>query len=58
MSGEEMRFIYPKLRNATNHIVFAFNDTDEVAIATNLTQSQALEIIGYLTKLMDNAEND
>ena len=53
-----MRFIYPKLRNATNHIVFAFNDTDEVAIATNLTQSQALEIIGYLTKLMDNAEND
>jgi len=56
MTAEEIKFIYPKLRKATNHIVFAFDESDEVAIATNLTPAQALEVIHYIQQLLENAK--
>lgn len=56
MTAEEIKFIYPKLRKASNHIVFAFDESDEVAIATNLTPQQALEVINYIYQLLDNAK--
>ncbi len=56
MTAEEIKFIYPRLRKSTNHIVFAFDKSDEVAIATNLTPAQALEVINYIKQLMENAK--